>query len=509
MPTLRLILGDQLDINHPWFRVADEDHLYVMMEVLPEATYVTHHIQKLLAFFHAMRTFAHSLARSGHRIIYLHLDAPDNLQDFGDNLMMLIRKYNITRLEYMMPDEYRLDEKLSKISGNLSVEVNVYDTNHFLTDRYEVQRFFEGKKTFVMEQFYRYMRRKHGILTEDGKPVTGVWNYDRENRSALKPGIPVPQPLLFSHDVSSLETMIRRMNITTFGQADSRRLIWPADRTEALQLLGFFLDHLLPRFGEFQDAMSVRSWSLFHSRLSFSLNTKMIHPGELVSKVVDHWRNHPEIPFSSVEGFIRQVIGWREFMRGIYWHAMPGYERMNFFGHDRPLPGFYWNGKTRMSCMRHTIEQSLQYAYAHHIQRLMVTGNFALIAGIHPDEVDRWYLGVYIDAVQWVEITNTRGMSQYADGGMIATKPYASSGKYIHRMSDYCSGCHYDVSARDGEFSCPFNSLYWHFLDRHRERTGTHPRMGMMYRTWDSMEGTERRRILRRAEHCLEHLEEL
>ncbi|NIW80962.1 MAG: hypothetical protein GWN16_16515 [Calditrichae bacterium] len=274
--------------------------------------------------------------------------------------------------------------------------------------------------------------------------------------------------------------------------------------------MDFFLQQQLVNFGTYQDAMAIEHPYLFHSRLSFALNLKMLHPLEVVQKTVKYWENQrPDIHISQIEGFVRQIIGWREFMRGLYWAEMPEYEKLNYFNHQNNLPKFYWTGQTNMNCLKQTIHQSLTKAYAHHIQRLMVTGNFANLAGVHPDRVDEWYLGIYIDALQWVEITNTRGMSQYADGGKVATKPYVASANYINKMSDYCKECYYDKSKRYGERACPFNSLYWQFYVRHRNLLDDNPRVGMMYRTLDKMEKAEVKKIREQAKKYRDNLGKL
>jgi deoxyribodipyrimidine photolyase-related protein len=294
------------------------------------------------------------------------------------------------------------------------------------------------------------------------------------------------------------------------GRIDEDNFIWPVSREESLELLEFFEKQCLPDFGDFQDAMKTDEWSVYHSRLSFSMNSKMLHPLEVIRAVEDAWaRTEKKYPLSAAEGFIRQILGWREFMRGVYWAKMPAYARKNHFRHERELPSWFWTGKTKMNCLSQAINQSLDYAYAHHIQRLMVTGNFALLAGVHPDDVDRWYLGIYIDAVQWVEITNTRGMSQFADGGLLATKPYVSSANYMHKMSHYCTDCHYNYKAKTGDQACPFNSLYWHFYDRNRHRLKNNPRVGMMYRVWDKMGQEQKQAILKQARGYLDHINEL
>jgi deoxyribodipyrimidine photolyase-related protein len=286
--------------------------------------------------------------------------------------------------------------------------------------------------------------------------------------------------------------------------------MWPINRDQCLELLRHFVKFGLPNFGTFQDAMSEQHWALFHSRLSFALNTKMLHPLEVIKTATDAWaQNKKAISLAQIEGFVRQILGWREYMRGMYWALMPDFADLNYFEHNRALPHYYWDGQTKMNCLKQTIQQSLDKAYAHHIQRLMITGNFALLAGVHPDEVDAWYLGIYIDAIEWVEITNTRGMSQYADAGQIATKPYVSSANYIHKMSDYCQNCFYDRKKKIGERACPFNSLYWHFYDRHRDKLQKNPRIGMMYRTWERMNDSTKSEIIEQAEKYLTKIEEL
>ena len=363
---------------------------------------------------------------------------------------------------------------------------------------------FHDRKQLVMEYFYRNMRKKHDVLMDNGEPLTGQWNYDASNRKKLPKDWKVEKPFLFSHDLSSIEDELKASGVETFGKVAASAFIWPINRAESIELLQHFLDVCFRYFGDFQDAMSQREWSLYHARISFSMNLKMISPKEVVDAAIEHWRaNQEEVDFSQLEGFVRQIIGWREFMRGVYWWKMPDFAEMNFFEHNQPLPKWYWTGDTKMACMRHAIQGSLDHAYAHHIQRLMLTGNFALLAGCDPDEVDAWYLGIYIDAIEWVEITNTRGMSQYADGGIVGTKPYVSGASYVHKMGDHCSNCHYDHKKKTGEGACPLNSLYWHFHVRHRDKLGNNPRISMMYRTWDKMDAEKRKAYLDQAEEYL------
>lgn len=510
--TLRLVLGDQLNPQHTWFQQKADYVQYVLMECRSETDYVQHHIQKVIAFFLAMRAFAETLRQKGHQVIYLTLDDPENLQTIAENLQFLVQKHAIQRLEYQLPDEYRLDEALKQLCEQLEIETQAVDSEHFLTTRYELRDFFKGKKTFLMESFYRSMRKKHQVLMEaDGDtPLTGRWNYDAENRKKLPKNQALPEVLTFRRDVHEIMQMLEKMQVNTIGRVEVAQFDWAVTRAESLQLLNHFVVHRLANFGAYQDAMTQRDAVLFHSRLSFAMNIKLLHPLEVVHACIAHWQAQPnKIPFSALEGFVRQIIGWREYMRGVYWAKMPGYQNLNYFHHIADLPTWYWTGDTKMNCLKHAINQSLHDAHAHHIQRLMVTGNFALLLGCHPDKVDAWYLGIYIDAIQWVEITNTRGMSQFADGGIVGTKPYVSSANYIDKMSDYCENCFYDKKQRYGEKACPFNSLYWDFYDRHADKLAKNPRIGMVYHLWAKMDGAEKEKILRQADIYKENVEGL
>ncbi len=507
--TLRLILGDQLNARHSWFKKVDDGVLYVMAELRSETDYARHHIQKVVAFFSAMREFAEVLKAARHHVHYIRL-AEAQSQNFVDLITQLVNETGCAHVAYQLPDEYRLDVHLQQLSTIEGITVEAVDTEHFYTGRDELAQLFKGKKQFLMERFYRYMRQKHGVLMDGPEPATGRWNYDEENRKKLPKTEQILPAKTFRRDVSELVTMLEKAGVQTIGRIDPERFLWPVTREEGLALLDHFVNRLLPKFGAYQDAMTKRDWSLFHSRLSFVMNVKLVSPKEVVDAVEQHWRQHPEhATIAQVEGFIRQILGWREYMRGIYWAKMPEYAELNFFDHSRKLPEWFWTGETKMSCLQHAIGQSLDYAYAHHIQRLMVTGNFALLAGIDPDEVDAWYLGIYIDAIEWVEITNTRGMSQFADGGIVGSKPYVSSANYMKKMGSYCSDCAYRHDVRTGEGACPFNSLYWHFYDRHRSKLEKNPRIGMMYRTWDKMEPAKQHALLEQADYYLEHLNEL
>ena len=499
--TLRLILGDQLNEKHTWFQKPDKSVTYVLMEIRQETDYVKHHVQKVVAFFAAMRAFAEKLKEKGHAVIYLRLDDPKNQQTVADNIKRLLKEKRFTHFAYLLPDEHRLDITLREMVENLPVSWEAIDTEHFLTRRQDFKEFFAGKKRFLMESFYRQMRKKHDILMDGDKPLGGRWNFDVENRRRYDGRVPIPKPKLFQNDVRHLLQMIKKSGVKTFGAIDPSHLIWPINRSQARSLLNAFLNDGLKEFGTYQDAMTTKSWSVFHARISFALNTKMLHPLEVIETAIRTWEKQKRtIKIQQIEGFVRQILGWREYMRGIYWALMPELTCMNFFNHTAALPDYYWTADTKMQCMRAAIGQSLEHAYAHHIQRLMVTGNFALLAGVHPDQVDEWYLGVYIDAIQWVELTNTRAMSQWADGGRVATKPYVSSANYINKMSDYCGQCAYDRQKAHGEAACPFNCLFWDFFNRHQQKLEKNPRIGMMYRTWYRKDPKEQNRILKQAE---------
>ena len=482
MSTLRLILGDQLNLQHSWYNKVSKEITYCMFEMRQETDYVKHHIQKVVGFFAAMQEFSRQLISEGHKVIYLSIGDSSNHQCLEKNLKFIIDSLNISKFEYQSPDEYRLDYQLKTISETLSIPSKQVDSEHFYTNRNELSEFFKGKKQFLMERFYRDMRKKHHILMNGEQPEGGEWNYDKSNRNKWKGDPGIPPFINFNNNVDSILKSIKNCGIDTIGRFNGSTLTYPINRKQSLQQLEYFNQNLLVHFGDYQDALHNEEVYLFHSRLSFAMNLKIISPKEVVSSVLDFYRlNSDEITISQVEGFIRQVIGWREYMRGMYWAHMPEYKKLNTLNNQNPIPDFFWTGDTQMNCLNKTINNSLDNAYAHHIQRLMVTGNYLLLTQTNPDLVDDWYLGIYIDALEWVQLPNTRGMSQFADGGLIATKPYVSSGSYINKMSNYCGDCKYNVKERLGEKACPFNSLYWNFLDDKRTQLSSNFRMKMMY----------------------------
>lgn len=512
--TLRLILGDQLNASHTWYKEKDDSTLYVIAELKQETDYVRHHIQKVCAFFSAMANFANALSQAKHHVLYLTLDDTQGYADLPALLNSLCDQYGICHFEFQRPDEYRLYEQLHTLKLPSAITIREYDSEHFLLPYSELMEQFPQGKHILMEHFYRRMRKRFDILMSDGKPVGGKWNFDKQNRNKLKPDdiAVIPAPLVFSNPIRDIRDRLERHQVKTIGTTTDD-LLWPVTRGQAIEQLAWFCRYGLPRFGQFQDAMTGKSdhqWSLYHSRLSFALNSKILHPMQVIQAALDAWHDSDgEIDIAQVEGFIRQILGWREYIRGVYWGNMPYYQQQNELGANRPLPELFWTGETKMACMKAAIKQSLNYAYAHHIQRLMVTGNFCLLTGIDPNEVDRWYLGIYIDAIEWVEMPNVRGMTQFADGGIVATKPYAASGNYINKMSDYCAGCHYNVKLKTEDNACPLNSLYWHFLHTHEKRLTRNPRVGMIYRSWDQLTDEQQQKILNRARYCLDNLDEL
>jgi len=511
---LRLILGDQLNPTHSWFNQVDDDVVYVIAELHQEAVYTKHHIKKITACFVAMANFAHHLESAGHRVCYLTLDETEKFKDLPHLIIELASQYQSQTFTFQRPDEYRLWSQLGHLSTRKELTVYKADSEHFLLAFHELPQHFQKATHIRMENFYRFMRKHFNILMEDSKPAGGAWNFDANNRQTFKKADLklIPEPLIFNNPSDIYLQRIKRHNINTIGY-DSNNVDYPINRQQSLQLLEYFCRYQLPSFGNFQDAMtqaSPHAWSLYHSRLSFSLNSKMLHPMEVIQSALNAYEQaQSTITLPQIEGFVRQILGWREYVRGMYWMNMPGYSKQNVLSAKRDLPHFFWNAKTKMQCMKSAIAQSLEHAYAHHIQRLMITGNFALLAGIEPQQVDDWYLGIYIDAIEWVELPNTRGMDLFADGGWIATKPYAASGNYVNKMSDYCKNCRYNVKEKLGEDACPLNSLYWNFIDQHYELLAANHRKSFPVRNWDKLEESHKIEIREKANTILADLNAL
>jgi deoxyribodipyrimidine photolyase-related protein len=500
---LILVLGDQLSGEIAALREGDrETDTVVMAEVMAEASYVPHHPKKIAFLFAAMRKFAASLAAEGWRVRYTRLDDPENAGSIPGELFRAAEATGATEVLATRPGEFRLIAALE----DCPLPVHLYSDDRFLCAHAEFEAWAKGRKELRMEWFYREMRRKTGLLMEGDKPAGGKWNYDHDNRKPAPDEVAFSGPMTFEPDAVT-EQVLDLVEARFGGNFGTLRpFTFATDREQALKALSHFVDHALPRFGDFQDAMLDGNRFLYHAVISMYLNAGLLGWRETCEAAEAAWRDG-HAPLNAVEGFIRQIIGWREFMRGIYFHEGPDYTARNRLGHDRRLPDFYWTAETDMRCLARTVEQTRDEAYAHQIQRLMVTGNFALLAGIDPAEVHEWYLAVYADAYEWVEAPNVIGMSQFADGGVVGSKPYVSGGNYIRKMSDYCRHCAYDVGRKTGEKACPFNYLYWAFLHRHRDRFGRNPRMAQMYRTWARMPEDKRQATLDSAETFLGRLE--
>ncbi|MFL1462809.1 cryptochrome/photolyase family protein [Roseococcus sp. DSY-14] len=487
MTTLRLVLGDQCSRTLSALEDLDPARdVVLMMEVREEGTYVPHHRQKIALILSAMRHFARALAARGVRVDYVRLDDPANTHSFGGEVARAVARHRPARLVLTQPGEWRVLEMARRWEEEHGIPVEVREDTRFLCPLPEFFRWAHGRKQLRMEFFYRDMRRRTGLLMEGDEPAGGEWNYDRENRKPLPKGAQPPTPPFFAPDAITREVMalVAREFGGAYGGLDSFR--WPVTAQEARAALADFVAHRLPLFGDHQDAMAEGEPFLWHSLLSSSMNCGLLLPGEACAAAEAAWRAG-QVPLNAAEGFIRQVLGWREYVRGLYWARMPAYRDMNALEARRPLPDFYWEGGSGMRCMDAAIGQTLEHGYAHHIQRLMVTGNYALLAGLDPAQVNEWYLAIYVDAYEWVELPNVSGMVLHADGGVMASKPYAASGAYINRMSDHCRHCRFDVKRSAGEGACPFNFLYWDFIARHAERFAANPRMAMPLATLGRM----------------------
>lgn len=490
---LILLLGDQLSVSVSSLRAADPAADVVLMcEVMAEAKYVGHHKKKIALIFSAMRHFAEELRELGFSVIYRPLSAEDNRGNFEDEVARALSIAGpFTGLMVTEPGEWRLLAIFETWEKRFGLPVAILPDDRFLCSRAQFAAWAEGRKQLRMEYFYRDMRRQTGLLMNGAEPEGGLWNFDAENRKPPKAGLRFADPPKFSPDAITQDVLA--LVASRFGGhfGDLEPFWFAVNREQALAAMRAFMVHGLPHFGDYQDAMLVGEKFLYHALLSAYINCGLLLPLEVVTAAEAEYRAG-RVPLNAAEGFIRQIIGWREYVRGIYWLRGPGYAHENYFGHDRPLPEFYWTAETNMACIAAAIRQTKEEAYAHHIQRLMVTGNFALLAGIDPHAVHEWYLAVYADAYEWVELPNTLGMSQFADGGVLGSKPYAASGNYINKMSNYCKSCRYDVKTRVGANACPFNALYWDFIARNANRLKSNPRMAQIYRTWEKMSHADR-----------------
>jgi deoxyribodipyrimidine photolyase-related protein len=508
MTTLRVVLGDQLSDTLSALDGLDPARDVVLMaEVRAECTYVRHHKQKIALVLSAMRHFAARLRARGLRVEYVALDDPTNTQTLAGEVARAVRRHRATRIVCTHPGEWRVLQDMRGWEAATGIAVEIREDTRFLCTLDRFRAWAGSRKQLRMEYFYREMRRATGLLMEGpDQPAGGQWNFDAENRARLPQGVTPPPPLRFAPDATTIAVMdlVAREFPDHFGTLAA--FAWPVTGEEAEAALDDFVRHRLADFGSYQDAMAEGEPVLFHALIAAALNLGLLDPRAACAVAERAWREGAA-PLNAVEGFIRQILGWREYVRGIYWTRMPEYRATNALGARRRLPWFYWSGETEMACLRAAIGQTRALAYAHHIQRLMVTGNFALLAGLDPDEVNDWYMVVYADAYEWVELPNTHGMALHADGGVMASKPYAASGAYINRMSDHCRGCAFDVKQATGPRACPFNFLYWDFVARHAERFARNPRMAMPLRTLARMDGRKVQAMRAQAAAFLDGLE--
>ncbi len=505
--TLRLVLGDQLSDGLTSLTDIDPaTDVVLMAEVMAEASYVRHHKQKLVLVFSAMRQFAERLRGRGVKVRYVRLDDPANSHSLEGELRRALAEAGpFDRAVVTAPGEWRLAEMFAGLRDGLDPPLEIRPDRRFIASHRTFAGWAADKKALTMEFFYRQMRRETGLLMDGDEPAGGRWNFDAENRKRLPVGIARPTRRRFPPNAATQAVMaeVAARFPDNFGMLDS--FDWPTNHAEAEAALDHFIGQILPNFGDWQDAMATADAFLWHGLISSSINIGLLDPLEVCRRAETEWRSG-RAPLNAVEGFIRQILGWREYMRGIYWLKGPDYKKINALSADRALPWFYWSGETDMACVADVVAETRDHAYAHHIQRLMVTGNLAMLLGVHPDAINDWYMVVFIDAFEWVELPNTHGMATFADGGIVGSKPYAASGAYIDKMSDYCRGCRYDVKQKLGEDACPFNALYWDFLDRNAKVLRDNHRLAFPYKTLERMGEADRAALTAKATATRERL---
>ena len=498
---LVIVLGDQLDLDAAAFDGFDADTDAVWMaEVAEESTHVWSSKPRTVMFLAAMRHFALALHAAGRPLHYTRLEAPANAGSLAAQLQADILRLKPSSLVMTAPGDWRVLEGLKAVAEHSGLPLEIHEDRHFFSSIRDFAAHAKGRKALRMEYFYREQRRRHAVLMDGDEPVGGQWNFDADNREAFGAAGPgaVPPRTAFEPDAVTRE-VIALVN-TRFAHHPGRltSFVWPVTRAQALQSLHAFIEERLPLFGRFQDAMWPGDPWLYHAHLSAALNLKLLNPREVVAAAEAAYREGLA-PLASVEGFIRQILGWREYVRGVYWTQMPGYLERNALDAQQDLPAWFWTGATDMACLRDALAQTLEHGYANHIQRLMVTGLYALMLGVQPKQVHAWYLAVYVDAVEWVELPNTLGMGQYADGGVMGSKPYIATGKYIQRMSPHCKGCRYDPAQRSGDTACPFTTLYWDFLMRHEAALARNPRMALQVKNVARLTDAQKQAVNERA----------
>lgn len=506
MSALILIMGDQLSFDIPALKAADKSRDIVLLaELRDEASYVQHHKKKIAFLFSAMRHFAEALRGAGWQVDYIPLTDADNTHSFTGEAERALHRHHLDEVIATYPSEYRVLQLLKTWQASTAFPVKILEDDRFYCSLDSFAEWAEGRKQLRMEYFYRETRRKTGILMRDGEPIGGQWNYDSDNRKPPDNAVPVPAPTLFEPDEITSEVCALVEAEFSHHYGDLHPFYFAVTHAQAQQVLAQFIAERLADFGTYQDAMRTGEPFMFHSHIGFYLNCGLLSPMQAVDAAVDAYDNGLA-PLNSVEGFVRQILGWREFVRGLYWLKMPEYKDMNFLQAERPLPQFFWDSQTDMNCLHQCFSETRKNAYAHHIQRLMVIGNFSLLAGLAPDAVNDWYLSVYADAYEWVELPNVTGMVLFADGGILASKPYAAGSAYIDRMSDYCKGCRYSPKEKNGDRACPFGYLYWDFLGRHENTLRGNPRLGMIYRSWDKMSEDKKQQISVQSKAFLEKI---
>jgi deoxyribodipyrimidine photolyase-related protein len=511
MKILRLLLGDQLSLSISALNdiSSNSNDIVMLCEVMEEATYVRHHKLKIAFIFSAMRHFQLDLEQKSIQVHYVKLEDSKNTQSLDAEVLRAIELYKPDKLIVTEPGEYRVLKKFLAWQKNLPIPVEIRVDDRFYCSIEKFKNWSKGKKQLRMENFYHLMRTEHQILMSDDKsPIGGKWNYDSDNRQKFTKNLRFPSRQLFEKDetTNAVVKLIEKKFASHFG--DLSEFYFAVNRKQALVLLKKFINNILPAFGDHQDMMMQDEAFMYHSILSPYLNTGLLLPREICEQAEAAY-HQGKAPLNAVEGFIRQILGWREYIRGVYWAKMPDYVSSNYFAADRPLPNFYWGATTKMNCIQQVIQQTEKYAYAHHIQRLMITGNFALLAGISPAEVCEWYLLVYADAYEWVELPNTHGMALFADGGFLASKPYIASANYINKMSNYCQHCQYKPKETLGDNACPFNSLYWNFLSRHEELLKKNQRLNYAYAALRRMSPEKREQIDTQAKGFLASLQDM
>ncbi len=508
MGALRLVLADQLSESLASLRNANvQQDLILMCEVQQEATYVKHHKKKIAFLFSAMRHFAEELKARGWKVRYVKLDDTANSHSLEGEVARAVGETKIERLVLTEPGEYRVMQMFRGWEKEFGVPVEILPDTRFLCSTNYFAKWARGKQQLRMEFFYRDMRKRYDLLMEaDGTPTGGEWNYDKQNRRPPRKGMHSPRRISHpkSEIVREVLALVQERFHDHFGALEPFH--FAVTRSQALEEMQHFIDRLLPMFGDYQDAMVMGEAYLYHSLLSCYINAGLLLPLEICERAQEACRSGA-VPLNAAEGFIRQILGWREFVRGLYWLHMPRYATLNFFEAKRSLPEFYWSGKTDMACVAEAVHHTMEHAYSHHIQRLMITGNFALLAGLNPAEVCEWYLLVYADAYEWVELPNTLGMALFGDGGIMGSKPYAASGRYIHKMSNFCEQCKYNPEQQTGVDACPFNALYWDFMARNESKLRGNQRMPYVFATWEKMGQEKQEAIREQARVVLEKLE--